>query len=204
MSFRIEEKLYVRSSQLANLNRWLFDQDAVLLHPKRLIYSTYFDTPALDMFYLSEEGSVPRKKIRIRTYGKGHRKDEPNSLEIKTSSVEGRFKTVTKLNKIETDNMLVSGYYDTSYGSCEPVVAISYQREYFLVNGIRLTIDTDIEYKAVGSFLVVRDRGISVEVKAEYEMSTNILLETFPFQRVRFSKYARAINAIKKGSSEWL
>ena len=44
-----------------------------------------------DLFRDSEEGLLPRKKIRIRNYPNSE--DKKNYLEIKYSSVEGRFKT---------------------------------------------------------------------------------------------------------------
>lgn len=203
MSFRVEEKLLVRSNQLGGLLKWLSDEDAVLLHPKRTIFSTYFDTPAMSIFRDSEEGSVPRKKIRVRTYNTHSHADNDNCLEVKVSSVEGRFKTVDKLEKRDVDHLLSAGYFDASYGCCEPVVSIAYQREYFQVNGARLTIDTDIEYRAFGSDFVVRDGGTAVEIKAAFDVSMDALMEGFPYRRIRFSKYARSINAIRKGSSEW-
>ena len=43
------------------------------------------------MYKDSIEGSVPRKKIRIREYPNS--RDDKYYFEIKTSSVEGRFKT---------------------------------------------------------------------------------------------------------------
>ena len=95
------------------------------------------------------------------------------------------------------------GYFDSSYGNCQPVVSISYKREYFQVHDVRLTIDTDIEYRAFGSNFAIKDGGTAVEIKADFGVSMEKLVEAFPFRRIRFSKYARSINAIKRGSSEW-
>ena len=38
------------------------------LYKGRLVNSLYYDTELLEMFYHSEEGVTPRKKIRIRWY----------------------------------------------------------------------------------------------------------------------------------------
>ena len=38
------------------------------IYNKRFINSLYYDTKQRDMFYHSEEGVLPRKKIRIRWY----------------------------------------------------------------------------------------------------------------------------------------
>lgn len=204
MSFRVEEKLLVDSSQLANLHAWLDKEGATLLHPKRKVYSTYFDTPAFDLFEQSEEGTIPRKKIRVRSYNTSGHFDDENALEIKISSVEGRYKTVEKLTRDDVSRLFAQGYFDSSYGVCEPVVAVSYAREYFQVRDVRLTIDTDIEYKADRSEFAIRDGGIAVEIKAGYGASPDMLTDAFPFRRIRFSKYARSINAIRKGAGEWL
>ena len=38
------------------------------LYPSRTINSVYFDTNDLRLFFESEEGLLPRKKLRIRWY----------------------------------------------------------------------------------------------------------------------------------------
>ncbi len=204
MSFRVEEKLLVNSSQVAGLHKWLSNENAILLHPKRRIYSTYFDTLSFDIFAASEEGSVPRKKVRIRTYNASGHFENGNSLEVKISSVEGRHKTIRKLADDEVRQLFSNGLVDPDYGFCKPVVTVSYQREYFQVNDVRLTIDTDIEYCSVGSSFPVRDGSVAVELKANFGVSMDMLTQKFPFRRTRFSKYARSITAIKMGSAEWL
>lgn len=204
MSFRIEEKLLVRSGQLARLHDWLASENAILLHPRRRIFSTYFDTPDFDIYNASEEGSVPRKKIRVRTYNATGHFETDNTLEIKISSVEGRFKTTEKLSPDDVETVLSDGYFDPSYGLCRPVVSVSYDREYFKVGDVRLTIDTDIEYTACGSHFPVRDGSIAVEVKAPFGTSVDMLNVLIPHRRTRFSKYARAIGAVHKGSGAWL
>ena len=68
MSFRKEEKLKVHKGQLINVLDWLYKNGATELHKPRVVSSTYFDNDHWSMFKDSEEGSVPRKKIRIRSY----------------------------------------------------------------------------------------------------------------------------------------
>ena len=80
---------------------------------------------------------------------------------------------------------------------------VTYQREYYWVHGVRLTIDTDIEYQAAGSNFAIKDGGTAVEIKADAGVSMDMLWQAFPFRRIRFSKYARSIIAIKRGSAEW-
>ena len=101
MSFRIEEKLFFKPENLLQFREFLLKNSAKQLFQKRLINSLYFDNLKLEMYKDSIEGSVPRKKIRIRNYPNSE--DKNFYLEIKTSSVEGRFKKRKKINKEEFD-----------------------------------------------------------------------------------------------------
>ena len=100
MSFRKEEKIKIDKNKLFNLLDWIDINKGYKLFDSRVVSSTYFDNEDLGMFKDSEEGSVPRKKIRIRSYSKDKHTKENSSLEIKTSSVEGRYKTSTKVFNI--------------------------------------------------------------------------------------------------------
>ena len=67
----------------------------------RKIESLYFENNKREMYSDSVEGLTPRKKIRVRNYP--GTKDENLYLEIKISSVEGRFKTRKILDKNKFD-----------------------------------------------------------------------------------------------------
>ena len=91
MSFRIEEKLYVNKENLLDLKQYLNKKSAKGIYVPRSIESLYFDNHKFETFRDSVEGLVPRKKFRIRYYP--NNQDKKIYLEIKNSSVEGRFKT---------------------------------------------------------------------------------------------------------------
>ena len=67
MSFRFEDKISVGKSESINFFKDLRKKGFKILYPKRKISSVYFDNTELNMFIDSEEGSIPRKKIRLRT-----------------------------------------------------------------------------------------------------------------------------------------
>ena len=90
MSFRIEEKLYIKSEHLIDFKEFLVKHLAKKIYHQRIIKSLYFDNLNSQMYNDSIEGIVPRKKIRIRRYP--NENDKNIYLEIKNSSVEGRFK----------------------------------------------------------------------------------------------------------------
>ena len=93
MSFRSETKFRLSYGDKYLLKSKLLSLGMKQLYPSRFINSQYLDTEKLQMFFDSEEGIVPRKKIRVRWY---HEKQEKN-LETKTSSTEGRFKIKKKI-----------------------------------------------------------------------------------------------------------
>ena len=196
MSFRKEIKFKLSSSDV-NIFKGIFHQlGMVTLFPKRKINSCYFDTPDLRLFSESEEGILPRKKIRHRWY-----KDKKIILEeIKISSIEGRYKTSDKLiidSHYELDNQM---YFDKDYGLLNPKIIVSYNREYFLYKKLRLTIDTNIKYQDIQSLSkkVSRDFENVLEIKTSTNTSLNYLEKLFQIQPARFSKYCRGVLRLKK------
>ena len=68
MSFRIEEKLLIHNNQLLEFKEFLFKKKAKQHYPQRKIKSLYFENFRDEMYSDSLEGTVPRKKIRVRNY----------------------------------------------------------------------------------------------------------------------------------------
>jgi len=197
MSFRKEEKLHIHNSQLLNLLDWIYKNGGYRLYETRTVSSTYFENDSMQMFKDSEEGCVPRKKIRVRSYTKKEHQINQSSLEIKTSSIEGRFKTADM--DFDLKKIMTIGFFDTNYGICKPIVKVNYQREYYKIHNVRLTIDRHIEYIKLSSLENAiykrHDPDIIVEIKAENFVPIEYLFKKFQFNRIRFSKYSRAINS---------
>jgi SPX domain protein involved in polyphosphate accumulation len=208
MNFRREEKLRIASSKIFLLKEWISNNNGTILFPSRFINSIYFDNENYSMYNESIEGLSPRKKIRIRTYGKEFEfnKDKVFNKEIKITSVEGRFKISEKVKN--PLNLINFGIYDFSYGICLPVINVVYQRSYYKVKNVRLTIDEKIIYKKIInnkiSKLSTFDNYKIVELKYSKEQSINDVLENFPFERTRFSKYCRGVEFIRLNYSNEL
>ena len=108
MSFRKEKKIRLTNSDLSKSLNSLFDLGMSPLYPSRLINSCYFDTQNMDIFSDSEEGVLPRSKIRVRWYGETLKFNK----EIKISSIEGRFKTSTEQYNLKSlDDVLNCKYF---------------------------------------------------------------------------------------------
>ena len=136
---------------------------------------------------------MPRKKIRIRNYD-NHKK---YSLEIKINSNEGKFKKSFIINQPNYLNKIKKGFFDTSYGTCYPLIEISYNREYFKLDDFRLTLDDDILYKSfTGNNFFLDSESLVLEIKTN---NLNIIDKHFkmiPMQRSRFSKYCKGIEGV--------
>ena len=128
MTFRIEKKYRVDQNKLIQLYEWLSVNKAKKIYNDRHIKSIYFDNNIFSSFYDSNEGTVPRKKIRLRNYSENILDFKNLKLESKINSVEGRYKT----SKIITNhlNLLSMGLHDNLYGVCYPKITIIYKREY--------------------------------------------------------------------------
>ena len=86
------------------------------------IESIYYDNLKLQSFYDSDEGNIPRKKIRIRSYD-GFKSDF--NYEIKEVNANGRFKSVKKV--LSLPEKCIDDIYKVMY----PLVIIRYKRKYF-------------------------------------------------------------------------
>ena len=178
MSFRIERKYILDLNSQKFLKSCLFQEGLSILHPPRVIYSCYFDNDNLQCYLDSEDGCLPRKKIRFRWYNN----NEQLYKETKFSTVEGRFKKTLKINN-----------------NTFPIQIIKYKREYFKLNGIRLTFDTDITYKDLKGIMgrTYTDPQTVMELKAPSQVSQDFLEKLINLPTSRFSKYCRGISKIK-------
>ena len=192
MTFRFEYKNKLHISDYTKTKILIKNLDGKQLYPKRKISSLYFDTKNYDMFHESEEGSLPRKKIRIRNYP-GSSKNE-YFLEIKISSVEGKFKTSIKKNIDEISYIKSNGYFDSAYGLCYPTLWVSYLREYFIINDHRITLDHDIEYESYNFNYNYKDKEVLIlELKSRGKIVNNFFEDLIPIQKIRYSKYCNGI-----------
>ena len=195
MSYRIEEKLRIAKGKIFQLRNWIIKNKGIVLHPSRIINSIYFDNEGYSMYNQSVEGVLPRKKIRLRTYGENFIVNKNINKEIKISSVEGKY----KISEPEKDplKLLDFGIYDNNYGLCLPILNVSYERSYYKMENVRITVDEKIIYKKIinrkVSELSTSDDFSIIELKSQSFKLINQININFPFERTRFSKYCRGV-----------
>ena len=199
MTFRIEEKIPLSSSDMIVLCENLIKDGMKPLFKKRKIYSTYFETTTLNMFNDSLEGVLPRKKIRVRHYPDS---SSNYSLEIKCSSIEGRFKKSNEISLSDHKRYLQNGIFDNLYGICMPLLEVIYEREYFQIGGIRVNFDKNILYRSFNNRKIEKvDDWSVVEIKAPVHISKDYLKHLVSSPRKRFSKFSNGISIIEPNFS---
>ena len=194
MSYRIEEKLSIDKNNIVDFKSYLAEKSVKQIYKPRKIQSLYFENHNYDMYNDSVEGVTPRKKIRIRNYPEAE--DNKLYLEFKISSIEGRFKTRTIIEKSKYDYLKSHGIADSQYGLCKPCLYVTYDREYFKMNDVRISIDSNINYKLYPENIFEKDFSSIVEIKTSIKKDLDELVEEFPFQKKRFSKYCNAVEKI--------
>ena len=195
MSFRKEIKYRVSSRDLLRIKGELLNRGLGQLYPSRWIHSTYFDTHDLDNYRDSEEGLLPRKKIRIRNYSS----DSTYLMETKISSTEGRYKKSEKMFKSDAVRMLKKGSSLILGGrSVRPSLNVCYNRWYGKINGVRCTFDSGISYSnpRVSKIFAVSDPECVIEFKCPESFNEDFINEMVDLLPSRFSKYCRGITMI--------
>ena len=190
MSFRKEKKFRLSKFDFDSLKYELRFKGMQTLYAKRVIKSLYYDTELYDMFNDSEEGLLPRKKVRIRWYDDIGRANK----EVKISSLEGRFKT-SCLAYIASETSLPQSLYDSHYGLISPSLFVSYTREYFSFESMRITFDSNIQcanYRRSRS-IFHKDGECVMEVKTGLDTPDDYIESMLPFSTSRFSKYSRGL-----------
>lgn len=192
MSYRKEKKYRLTISDITKVKDIMLSKKMKLLYPPRIINSCYFDSVDLISFHHSEEGILPRKKIRVRWY------DKLNIFkkETKISSIEGRFKYTENFNHTKSlSQLLITDIKDNLYGKLSPKILVSYTREYFLLNKLRVTFDRNISYTnlRLSSNLNIRDNDCVMEIKAPINCDDDYIENLIPLTTSRFSKYSRGI-----------
>ena len=198
MSFRKEKKIRLTYGDFFKIQNEMISKGFVELHPTRIVNSLYFDNENLSFFVDSEEGVLPRKKIRVRWYD-----DDFNfTKETKISSIEGRYKsTKSSLHFTNLNDLYEREFFDRSYGRLKPKLYVSYEREYLQLNSIRLTFDKNITYKfyKTNFEFELRDNECVMEIKVSENCSDDYINKFIIYPTSRFSKYSRGVLISKNG-----
>ena len=193
---RIEQKAELSLSNYSIAINWLYKNKFNLIYPERIVSSIYFDNFKMESYIDTLEGNTPRRKLRIRSYGKNAFDNLANKykLETKLSGEFYRSKSQKEIYDLET--FLKNGIVDSQYGICFPSAKITYVREYYGYKNLRVTIDKSIEYENLKyKSRIFREENYVLEIKTSINENLTIIRNFFEFPRSKFSKYERAIQS---------
>ncbi len=166
-------------------------------YKSRQINSYYFDTLFLKDFIDSEEGTVPRKKLRFRWYGK--KQLNVGNFEIKITEDLVRKKEKIKIENFDLEIKKILKRYNPYY---IPIIKVSYNRDYFksTLYNLDMNYDTNIIYERLGKDYKqnsrVYDFNNIFEVKDNLYISPDSFLKYINHKRIRFSKYSEGIKKL--------
>ncbi len=197
---RSEIKHLAKKSDYYKILKLVKKINSFKIYPTRAISSVYFDNLDYSSFIDSEEGLVPRKKIRIRTYNKFESikeiqlKNLKFNFEIKIAEKNYDKKISYQINN--PSNLIQKGFHDKEFGNCLPVVKVSYLRDYFLYKESIITLDYKIQYstKLLDNFINFSSPYMVLEFKNNSQSYNKILFENLGLKSIRFSKYSMAVN----------
>jgi len=194
MSFRVEDKYIVNNEDKIKILSFIEKSRFEREFNNRDITSIYFDDKNLSMFRDSEEGSTPRKKIRIRFY---ENKYKDFVLEKKINSQEGKYKITKKISFDNLNHYKKNGYYDSLYGICYPVLKVNYNRYYFKKKNYKITLNNNINFKdSIYSNFKYFENFSILEIKISNKFNIPLELEQLPLNKIRYSKYSEGIKKI--------
>ena len=197
MSFRKEKKFKLSNSEISEVKKNFFKRGMTQLYTSRLINSIYFDNKELCLFKDSEEGVVPRKKIRIRWY----ENEKKFAKEVKISSLEGRYKYREPFNLTNLFNDFTNlNIFDQQYGNLKPLISVKYNREYYSLKNLRITFDKNISYCDLQhkSNTCYYDKMCVMEIKTPSDYSDDYIEKIFHHPTSRFSKYCRGLLQLRR------
>ena len=165
----------------------------------RIVNSIYFDSSDYEDYHESIDGTVPRKKIRLRWYDNDFNLRSKNYVEIKKTLDNSKDKLVKTLPKEINNNNKLKNYFNSIYNYRKIVtVLVSYRRSYFVDNfGNRVTIDRSLKYfklnenfKLIGKYSSKKN---ILELKINTELDYSKFTNHYTGDMVRFSKYCNAV-----------
>jgi hypothetical protein len=218
---RYEYKMTADNWMLPYVLSMIRQHPALFYHqyPNRIVNNVYFDTPGYSTYLNHASGAANREKIRVRWYGIPTEVIEKPIMErkIKFGQVGGKlFEPLASLKLDKNGPWPIPGealsnsksYKDAMHWrlrSLIPVVALRYERNYFISgdNRFRVTVDSNLEFCGLNPQGIPNNRSILpppiiIEIKyaPEFEKVAPDVTNNFPFRISRFSKYIYSIEEL--------
>ena len=187
---RKEYKFVLNNNETKNLLS-IFGNDLNVLYPSRIITSLYFDTVDYRLYNDSKLFDTNKMKVRIRTYSN----DKKFYKEIKFNDEFGKRKQVTEI-KAKSFNDLFE--LNERGLTLIPTVYTSYERNYYNLNDLRVTVDSKILFSSHKIRTLSNTKVEFSKSIVEYKLGKNVseIEKYFYLNPVAFSKYQTAVSKI--------
>jgi hypothetical protein len=188
-------------------------------YPPRFINNLYLDTPAMDHYHDNIDGSMQRRKVRIRWYGNAKGDISRPTLEIKIKQGMVGTKLQYPLANFTLDHAFSQGYFreilikselpdlvHEQMQALDLVLFNRYYRRYYATpdGRFRVTLDNRLSYSQVrplrSSFLHSRTDYLHIVVELKYspehDPEANRVSAWFPFSVTKSSKYVMGVERV--------
>jgi hypothetical protein len=218
---RLEVKIPYNKNQFLQIEKNLNSiKNLKKQHPSRTINSVYFDNLNNQIALDNLSGISRRCKLRVRYYGnqessncyleikkKLNRYGFKKIIDIKKNFNKLKIEEVFKLNNSMHKEIIKDDYakYYVINDYLSPQVQVSYLRDYYVSNKIRITHDKEIFFKPYNienksTLKISKDYLNVLEIKFNYEdiIDANRIIDKISIKPKRFSKYLRGLSFFNK------
>lgn len=197
--WRFEKKIPLGSGDLQQIENILLSHPMGLVtaYPARLVHNAYFDSPDLACYHAHLAGHEARVKWRLRSYDGGAWKQLEEKRKLGDHGDKRYFPAELAIAALNDRSGVLLGE-KLMY----PVIENRYHRRYYTAPawGIRVTLDTNIEFTSAGKNLWQEDYDLVAVLEIKYDLAAAKLGADFigclPWRLHRFSKYVRGMQLL--------
>lgn len=193
-NFRQEKKYILRQSQVNKFERNLIQNGFKLNHLSNIINNIYFDTSKMNSMHENINGDNLRSKHRIRWYDGSNKFVLEEKIKLSSSGFKKRINLkASSIKKAIKESEILTGK--------KAVIQNSYLRQYYIKNGIRVTIDRKLNFKIPLTINSKCYPNIIVEVKFDTYINFNpkeILVSGMKL--TKFSKFLEGLTVFEINS----
>lgn len=199
MNFRFEKKIALGNSELNLIEPFLMTHSFGLksAYPDRLVRNVYFDTLDRYSYNAHVVGVEARSKWRLRAYDQGEWKVLEEKRKMGDHGDKNYLDPRDAINAYQNNLSLTVAERELF-----PVLENRYQRRYFHspLWGIRVTIDTDMQFSRPGLQTWQQDLEYSAIVEIKYDLENaktgDQFIKSLPWRVSRYSKFVRGVRIL--------
>lgn len=198
-TWRFERKIPLGNGDLQHLENLLLSHPMGLVaaYPNRSVHNVYFDTPDMACYNAHLAGHEARAKWRLRAYDNAPWKQLEEKRKVGDHGDKRLYPAQAAVQALELQQGIL-----LNESLMYPVLENKYLRRYFHAPawGIRVTIDTEIQFTSPGSPSWQTDYDYVAVLEVKYALESAKIGQDFlrhlPWRLSRFSKYVRGVQLI--------